>query len=239
MVIFIHIPKTGGTTIIKTFVKAMNDSGSLIISDHYPYGIHKILDRLKSGHRKYQYFTVLRDPVKRMKSHLNYVFNNIEKYCNRANAMIAAIEDCGYEMGSFINRYCSNGALCNFMTMQLSGLSSIYNIDILNGDFDRMRIYNPFGLSPITAFSDSDMQKNVDVAKKAIRKMTFVAFTERLDADASKLYKKFSLNSPSGIGVYRKTGGVNWFEDNWADDILLKMNKFDVELYDYARLLWW
>jgi hypothetical protein len=86
IVLFMHIPKTGGASLIKImesqYGRFGNDEGGFLntsgiqtlesptmeykaVAGHFPYGFHRLFDN-------YQYITLLRHPVERMVSSYNY-----------------------------------------------------------------------------------------------------------------------------------------------------------------------
>ena len=67
--IFIHIPRTGGTSINEYF-KSKNEPVNAIYSNfkHYTYNDYKIISDIEN----YEMFTVVRNPYTRIVSYFNY-----------------------------------------------------------------------------------------------------------------------------------------------------------------------
>lgn len=88
VIIFVHIPKTGGTTLCSIIEKQYNDYYDVeqlkipisqylknnntkkleVIRGHFSFGIHKLLPQ-----DKYTYITILRDPIERVISAFYYI----------------------------------------------------------------------------------------------------------------------------------------------------------------------
>jgi len=99
LVLFVHVPKTGGTTLhsilsgqlngifVESMEHAESSIGSLgesefaqleLVGGHVPYGLHEFVQR------PVKYVTMLRDPVRRVVSHYWFVRNDPSHYLYRA-----------------------------------------------------------------------------------------------------------------------------------------------------------
>ncbi len=116
--IYIHVPKTGGQTMIPILQRHFSDSRSFmayesprltlkeklkqyrdldsdqktsfeLLCGHFPFGFHEYLP---SG-SPFAYLTVLRDPVKRVISHYNYVKNHREHYLQKVPGLLDCISN--------------------------------------------------------------------------------------------------------------------------------------------------
>jgi len=137
-----------------------------------------------------------------------------------------------YKRDDMLAECYEKGWLCNLMTRQLSGLENPGDLDLLKGDFWKLRIYNPFSVGSLV---EQDMDRLLEQAKKTVREMSFLMFTERLDRDIKKLCSKFEFNLPKRLPSKRKTSRKMELDE----DLLKKMNEYDIELYNYARSIWW
>jgi hypothetical protein len=258
MIIFIHIRKTSGSSVnyilqkqkgvfwYKFFNfkhpnrKIQYDNDQIvyinnykkdpdIISGHIPYGIHKIF-----GTNDYSYFTFLRNPIERWKSHFYHAVqhkqNNIMKELFKRRGLKEMLE-------YFIER----DATCNIMTKQLSGTESLYNICPFRGQPETA---SGFGYNQVYGWAARYHIYTVDemntFLEQAIdnlfRNIDFVGFQEHTKEDYSRLcsyynFKIIKFNKRFRV-TPRKTK-VDW-NDKKIKMLLNEANKYDNILYEKA-----
>ena len=236
MVIFLHIPKTAGGTIYENVIK-MNRGKQRIYSDHYPYGVHKLINKFLQKEKKFQYFTWMRDPVERALSHFRYMCSHAKSGHKFESAVGWEYVDNGEDYA--LGYACGNHAISDIMTRQISGCEGADNLRVPIDNMMRFRIYNPFsteprGIPPI----------NLGAAKEHLKRMKFVGFQSRMDEDVDKLCKTFGWKRPKSLRDIHIAK-----DDRWPDvlpnptekalDMIRRVNQNDIELYNYAKDLWW
>jgi hypothetical protein len=112
LVIFIHIPKTAGSTLLRIMEREYGDAmfhvsalqpidrllslpaGRLdrlrAVAGHIPFGLHELLDRPAT------YVTLLREPVDRIVSHFAYAVRSPR------SPLHAQVEAAGYNLGRYV-----------------------------------------------------------------------------------------------------------------------------------------
>jgi hypothetical protein len=236
MVIFLHIPKTAGSTVYENVVK-LNRGKTKIYSDHYPYGVHRLINKFLQKEKKAEYFTWMRDPIERALSHFRYMCSHAKrgpKFCSVVgDTYLHAGEDAA------LKRAVERGAISDIMTRQISGQEGADNLYVPIDNMMRFRIYNPFSTEP-----KDPPQYDLETAKGHLGEMVFVGFQSRMDRDVDKLCERFRWKRPKrlrDIHVAKK--------DNWPDvlpeptetqlNLIRSVNQNDIELYNYAKELWW
>jgi hypothetical protein len=224
--IFLHIPKTGGTTLYNLAAAALppafllNDRASMaeflqipqaerdairFIYGHIPPGAHRFLTRPA------RYITFLREPIDRVVSAYCHCRRTPEHPLNRP------IHD-GMTLIEF-TRYWGN----NRQTRQLGA----YWLDREFSDEEYVDRLTSYLLSP----------RNLRNAKELVDRCFFVGLHERFDADLRDLFAHIGLRLPATIPQFLK------FDDRPSVDELspeviatiAAYNRFDIELYGYAR----
>lgn len=231
MVIHLHIPKTAGSTLYENILKHHD-----VYSDHYPYGIHKLINKFTRKDKKPKYFTFLRDPVERTLSQINHCIREHGRGPKFANH-IGDANSHGVGL-MWVLRDCEKfGWIDNVMTRQLSGLARVTALDIHNDNIWRMRIYNPFHCLT-RRYLPHEYKQMVSTAIENLKKMAFVGFVERAERDCRKLCRTFKWQAPTKIENHKVGSGPLELTDE-IRPILEAMNKYDSKLYEAAKEMWW
>lgn len=145
MDIFVHLPRTGGTSISNTLLmqygiwatyrcdqiapsvyktrRHIDVSKPCVVMGHIPYGNHA-----QFGVASAQYFTMLREPCARLVSHYNYVKSNPKHYLHE-QVVSKKLTFESYVLGNI------SSELSNGMVRQLSGHPAAW---ASNPDFDEL-----------------------------------------------------------------------------------------------------
>lgn len=210
-VIFLHIPKTAGSSFIKSLAEVYGNRflpltyglpwpnlDDIDISDYRAFAGHittghQIFDELKS----YTSITILRDPVARTIDAYNYFMECEEHPLHKEMAFTSfthALTDAPEEWG-----------LRNAMVRYLSGLSEE---------------------------EEPDGQKRLAQAKAALKKFAIIGFTER--------YRFFlaECNRLLGWDAVERRENVGSYAPKYREEVVNLVrgeNQLDIELYQYAR----
>ena len=227
--IFLHIPKTAGSTFhtilnkrydakhvqnvfgsryfepeIKQFVETPNSDKSHIklLKGHMPFGLHKYMPS------KSDYIAILRDPVERVISQFYYIKKNIN------NPLHETVEGNKMSLKEFVSSGVAigmNNGQCRF----------------LNGDFDEY----PF--DGCTEELLRQVKKHVD------EHFIWLGLTERFDESILILRDKLGWkNEPNYIRAnVSKTRKKSSSIDPSVLETIKAYNKFDIALYEYANEL--
>ena len=242
MIVFLHIPKTGGTTVCRNVLKIQNKK---IYSDHYPYGVHHLINSMtKRRCKKIKYLTFLRDPIERTISNFNYCCSCYkyggdykskvgDTYFKTNRDVIKTLEFC-----------IKNQWLYNIMTRQLSGIENISNMIVSHKDFYRWRIYNPFRSNPTKKYSIKMMDNFYDSAKTNIRTFKYIGFTGDMKDSIKHMCEKMDWKVPKKIINKRVTScDCDLIPIKQPDkkqlELLKELNKYDIKLYEEARSVKW
>lgn len=228
---FIHIPKNAGTSlnqvIKKNYRRVLKVSWKLehehyyqkllasdnifdnydVISGHYPYGMH-IGD--KTNYEPV-YFTMLRDPIRRVLSTYNYL-----KF------------DSTYVISDEkLHKYLNKLTLTQFLIKHHSLIPNHILID--NG---QVRYLSGIGdTKPFGSLSEEDLEK----AKINLSKMAF-GITEEFNK--SMLYLKNEAIFKHILYLSRNVGTAAQYKLSEQEESLIReRNKLDIELYDFALSL--
>jgi hypothetical protein len=223
MLIYPHIPKTAGTTMMSIlkqnynsgFYRVMNQGNyrdwlreprnvreaTTCLQGHFTYGVHKHI----SG--PYQYMTFLRDPVERVISFYYYVRDKNSHKLSRIfneTSLATIIKNCWY------------AATSNDMTRFIVGRNDI-------------------GINrPVGEMSPGDLV----LAKKHLRGFAAIGFVETFDKDLQTFAMKFgwtNIEYESELVHHTRPHKVDLSPATIA--LIEKHNKQDLELYAYARKL--
>lgn len=224
--IFLHIPKTAGSTLHSIlrkeyparhsyFSHSIRGSAALrsmpakqldalrIVRGHVPFGIHTAFTQGAS-----EYFTILRDPVSRVVSTYNHFLSPRERKWH------------GFYEQFHANKY----TLREFVE---SG--SIPNIDngmvrFISGDFDR-----PFGSC------DSTM---LDKALKNLETFALIGLNDDFDAFLLRLCDRYGWATPWYGSRRVAQGGIRLADvDSETLKTIRKLNTLDLALYDTMKPL--
>jgi Sulfotransferase family len=229
--IFLHIPKTGGTCITKlmkkeyghvkvptyqqTFqelydsLKSSNNIPFNCFQGHMPFGFHEVLPG-------FEYATILRDPVKRVISNIKHIQRGIlhPQYNSVGTKNINDV---------FLDESVIYSELNNFQTR------------LLSGDFDKCFYYKngkTFFNNEIIIYDNDLMNK----AKANLKKIKIIGFTEDFDTFFKKFIVYFQWNK---IKSYNKANVANNRVEP-SNECIKKIqyyNQMDQELYDFAKTL--
>ncbi len=217
MLYFLHIPKTGGTSLINA-LRASTDLyvipstipltskgynlgsqvGRKVISGHVHYGIHEQLPG------PYEYMTVLRHPVSRTMSSYKHVKRAIKKGNARRQS---GAEHIG---GTFQNFVSKSWIVKNLATRQLCG----------KGHADR---------SVLT-------QHDYDEALKNLKSIKYVGTLESIGDFWSRLQADYGFKAKLGYANVTSRNKASEVSPEDTDHILMN-NYWDLKLYEVAKEL--
>jgi hypothetical protein len=225
-IIFLHIPKTAGTTLYRIMdrhyqkksiytiwqdgtldeFKQLNEarrSHIRLLRGHFGLG----LDELLRGPTAY--FTFLREPIERVISYYHYVRRSPGHYCYEQ------VTSRRMSLKEFVESRL-DPMVDNAQTRLLSGLATGQEI--------------PFGQCP------PDL---LERARQNLHdRMTVIGLTEKFDQTLLLLKQTFGWNkllyAPQNVST--DAGGRSAVEGA-ARDVILAVNQLDVELYRYAQTL--
>ena len=225
-IIFLHIPKTAGTTLNQVlqqqyplgeiYFLGANAQASIaeykmmdnapkaafrVVSGHTAYGFHEFVPDTAT------YFTLLRDPVERVVSFYHYVKNSEQHYLNRT--VVDEFSGIGAFVSSGITKMVDNG-----QTRLLSGAW-------LEPDFGHMEIEHY-----------EQARANLD------RDFTVVGLTEEFDSSLLLLQQAFGWQHINYVS--RNVGEVERRQRLLAPEekvVLEQFNRYDIALYAYAQRL--
>ena len=222
-IIFLHIPRTGGTTFrdileryyhsrnvieIKNFINTEKSIESMtkerrssihLIKGHLNFGIHKWIDG------PYKYITFLRHPIKRTLSTFKYIKNNIIH------------EDYNFIQTRSLYEYLESGnnlMLDNGMTRLLAGGEYTFNV--------------PFG---------SVNEKHYEMAINNLdNHFAVTGITERFNESILVLANELNWKSPY-YSIANKSNRIDLSIDIDELSTIKKYYHFDMKLYNYANNL--
>ena len=218
IVVFVHVPKTAGTTVLRilereygadalltlydsTFgdelstLPAARLAGIRAVAGHFYFGVHQ------DTSLPCRYFTFLRDPVERIVSHYHFVRGQPDHYLHGAATRLGLreyVEVCG---GAEPN---------NDQTRLLAGRNA----------------------APADGISSPEM---LPAAKLNLERHDVVGLTEAFDASLLLLQRSFGWRAP----FYRKQNvsrpGRARRLDGATREAIFEYNALDLELYRHAR----
>lgn len=233
--IFIHIPKTGGSSLNKNIKNQINECEFSNIKDleskdkdmiffitghEVYYGVHK-----QFNNKNPYYIIFLREPAKRIESQYNHDMKRIksdkkplfkkwyksqikDELCFLLNKKYKGI--FGRKTPSFTNSFISKFNVGNSKFLKMTGFKILKLINI-----------------------SRDKEKELENAKKLLDKCSFICFTENLDKEIPKILKFMNLSEN------KKRHNVNNNKfillDNKIKEKINKDNPYDCELIKYKK----
>jgi hypothetical protein len=226
-ILFLHIPKTGGTTVWNTLSAATRVSVNIntpralrqffelpemtirqcqFIFGHMPYGLHLLL------RQECKYVVFLRDPVDRVVSAYYYTKRTPSHPLYERT-----------RSGMTLVQFVRSVERDNTQTRQL-------------GHDDIFRAINPASdgwqrsAGPLT-------NEDLECAKEHLRSLYFIGFREDLAKDLCELHRRLGLPVPTAIPRYLEANNRPRIDDidPEAARVICECNAFDIELYKYAR----
>lgn len=234
LVLFAHIPKTAGTSVIATLRTWFPDGstfeigGSMaearvrvgmidtdrirLVAGHMADGPYRPLFRARA--RYPICITVLRDPVERLLS----LFSHIMRRQTEDWQLLLA--DRGLGLKDFLRSRILAEQTDNLQTRMIAGA--------LNGNLDVLEWSSGF----------RDRQAWLEIGKQRLEQFACVGVTENLDSFLASLANRFGMPAPAPAPRLNATPRqVIGSLDDEARGLLEQRTAFDRELYEHARLL--
>ncbi len=233
--VFVHIPRTGGTTLSGILYRHFPVEERFIVSHEIQDDLTKLVTitdaqkrkiRLLFGHlcwgwhhelpQKCQLVTILRDPAVRVISLYSYAKRRDRHYLHEFTA------SPDYRLDQFIKKGVSL-TIDNGMVRQLCGADRfLHKTD--SGAFRDMII--PYG---------GVTRQHLERAKANLRQCAVVGVMERFDDFVRRLHRRLELKPVPEPTTYGRINAVEHYVPCQSDwDWVLKYVQLDQELYDYA-----
>ncbi|MGG6242670.1 sulfotransferase family 2 domain-containing protein [Nodosilinea sp. AN01ver1] len=222
IILFTHIPKTGGTSIKKSLIVSqdieryrftgfasifLKDIGNIsFLEGHYPYGVHHFL---RNSNRKY-YFVILREPLDRAVSYYYFV-----RQCDTLHYRHPNLEDVKrYSIGEFYK----HEKYKNIQTKFIAGFPCNKISKIL-----------PRKIAAGTILKHA--KKNLEFH------YNFFGFLENIDFCQEILSKDLNLSNFKVKDLSKVTQNRPKLDDldQKSRDVILEANLLDLELYNHAK----
>lgn len=222
MDIFVHLPRTGGTSISNALLlqygimatyrcnqvqpgiykmrRRVDVSKTCVVMGHVPYGIHEQL-----GVASASYFTMLREPFARIVSHYKYVKSNPKHHLHE-QVVSKKLSFEQYVSGNL------SPELSNGMVRQLSG--------------------HPAAWEP-----NPDFNELYEMALQNLDKFCAIGFIEDFALSLALFHDRLQWTLPPCIMLVNQTQKNMVVDDGFREvqDIVYACNEKDVLLHDYAR----
>lgn len=238
MILFTHIPRTSGKYIERNMIphhlrrvykfhkKLMyiGQYGSYeikkapdVISGHIPYGLHRYL---VVECDTFQYITFLREPIHRWISEFNHAM--------RFPRFVKPIWEKFKKPIDFLAACLAEGRNTNVMTKQLSGIDDFTNV------IQDHKNYMFMWAARKKEYSDSEMSEMLETAKyNLLYNYDFVGFMEERYYKQLCRYFGWKYRRKKRMNVSSSVALINW-KDKKVRKMLKHLNRFDIELYDFA-----
>ena len=230
MLIFLHIPRTGGTSFKKILKEVYGEGGLWVhapalssankachaalqrgglkaVYGHMPYGIHRVLGP------KSRYITMLRDPVENIYSEFCYSKKTKDHY-------LQPIADLPF--GKWLEKGMSAWDVNNPQTRYLAGLDWV-------------------GWRPRFPLGQKLDVRHLELAKERLEKFAVVGVTDRIGAFVRTCSKKFVWGSIPAVPELNASGVVSSRRPprrkSLPPKVVDRMDEllhFDLELYRFA-----
>lgn len=235
MLIFLHIPKTGGTTITNLLKALLSPSINvegpeslrrfLHLSDgelralrlaygHMPYGLHSLTNL------DCKYFVFMREPVDRVISSYYHIKRTPE------HPLFPKLRD-----GMTLLEYVCDTTLFSYDDNRQTRQLARYAITEAVTSARYWWTAIPAG---------GTTKEHLDQAQETLRMCEFVGFFEEFEHDISILFRRLALPKPADMPWLQQSIGrpaVDELEPHVVDEIRAR-NVLDTELYEYARALY-
>jgi hypothetical protein len=237
--LFLHIPKAGGTTLhsvvekqfapemtfnivgtdspksIKEFINLPEEQRARIrlVKGHMPYGLHKYLSVPAT------YITMLRDPVDRIVSHYYFVLNTPSHYLHHE------VTSRKMSLSDFVRSGMST-ELTNDQTRLTSGVEKV-NTRLLDGEERRT----------LRASREPVTREILETAKKNLQDhFSAVGLFSRFDESLLLFKRRLGWRNIYYVrrNVTKDRPGKQLLARE-TRDLIAQHNEMDVELYEYAR----
>jgi len=244
VIIFIHVPKTGGsslTTILnyeygdnfsrvenkKSLKDAMAQSDIECIAGHFNYGWHKLI----KGECKY--ITILRNPIDRIISHYFFVLRSPEHEVYKK--IINSNEDLKKVFGKNIKVAGGKEKMAKLMHKKVGIVKYV-----LSGLTDQTENGQTRMLSGLDApFGKCNKEMLLAAKKNLSDDFIAVGLTERFGESVQLFRRKLKWKRDYTAAVENKRVDLSISSkfDNESIEYIKSFNRFDIELYNYALML--
>jgi len=221
--IFLHIPRTGGTTIgtilkanyskneildfhgitykndfYQSYLQNNNKNNSInLVLGHFPFGIHQYLNE------DMKYITIIRNPIHRIISHYCYVKNNKNHHLHK---FVAA----------------KSLSIAEYVKSGLSTELDNGQVRLLAGSTSDLAVGNCASC-------------HLELAKENLKKHFIeIGVTENIPLFYANLRHKFNFIITENLWVNRTNGkSQHTHSDTIIYDTIIQYNRFDYELYNW------
>jgi len=241
---FLHIPKTGGTT-LQEFVSSQFPESSILPAHLWsellrrdPQSIceysfiwgHFYTYLVRFVPHSLRYITVLRDPIERALSHYGHIVRETSHYLHGRAVSLR-------DFGGFLRDPITATALTNF---QVRSLTASFNPVSIAESMSVLQL-DAFELEKTleTTIPSTPDHISVEHAMHRLKQMCFVGITERMTESVSVLCRRFNWAPP----LQFRSLNVNDCRLKWSElcaddrDLLMQLNAEDLKLYAFANEL--
>jgi len=213
-------------------IKDFSDKkGQPYIAGHFPYGIHNhIISETET-----QYFTMLRDPIKRTVSSLRYCLGHGNPMASPNTTSREFYKSSSvYE---FLERCLEKQICCNMITRQMSGIEDrdvFPHVPI--EQLQKGSLFTPAyaNLYPGFKYSNSEMNDLFKSASENIKKFCFVGDFDNREKDFVNVSKIFNWTCKKDIPKAHSSPDIFSINESHLP-ILEEMNKYDIKFYNETK----